>query len=108
MTERVPLNPFKRKEQEKTRTEEERKKLILLADSYKKLFNTDMGRMVFKDLQEFCQTFETTMTGNSWTYFNEGKRAVGLHILYMREFGIEQELNLMRTETYHKEEKNNA
>lgn len=102
MTERVPLDPFRAQKARAKATEDEKRKLMLLVDAYKKVFATDMGRLVIRDLLEYCQTFETTMTGNSWTYFNEGKRAVGLHILYMREYGVEQELKFMQEETYKK------
>lgn len=76
------------------------KKMIELGRLYRTVFDSHDGRKLFKDLMEFCMTFMTTMTGNSWTYFNEGKRAVGLHILKMREFGFENELKLMHRETY--------
>ncbi len=52
-----------------------------LEGSYRALF-TGLGgpgdaRRVYEDLLEFCMIGRVTMTGNSWTYFNEGKRAVG-------------------------------
>jgi len=98
----VSLDPFKAKELQKAKTEEEKKRLILLTNAYRTVLNSPNGRLVFRDLVDYCMVFETTNTGNSWTYFNEGKRAVGLHILNMREFGIEQELTLMQKETYGK------
>lgn len=82
---------------------ERHKKMLELGHCYRKVFNDPDGRKVFRDLMEICLTFATTMTGNSWTYFNEGKRAIGLHILKMREFGFEKELKLMQRETYLKE-----
>jgi hypothetical protein len=98
------LTRAKRKKQE--RLEAEKKERIRLSRLYKKIFDeSDDGREVFRDLMNFCMTFVSTMTGNSYTYFNEGKRAVGLHVLEMRELGIEEELTKMRAETYSK--KNN-
>ena len=102
MSERVQIDPFHAREIAKAKTEEEKRRFIEMTEAYRKLFDSDLGRIVFRDLMEFCQTFESTMTGNSWTYYNEGKRAVGLHILYMREYGVGKELNLMQQETYKK------
>lgn len=52
-----------------------------LTTAYQVVLNSPEGRIVLKDLLQLCMTFETTMTGNSYTYFNEGKRSIGLHIL---------------------------
>lgn len=79
---------------EKKRQEE----LRIMRAKYKQVFDNPLGREVFKDIMEFCMVFKTTMTGNSWTYFNEGKRAVGLHILNMREVGWSDELDHLRLE----------
>ena len=65
---------------------------------YKRVFSTPEGKQVFKDLMELCMVFHSTMTGNSYTYYNEGMRKVGLHILKMREQGWEHEILLMRQE----------
>jgi hypothetical protein len=64
---------------------------------YQNVFGTPEGQEVFKDMMEFCMTFQQTMTGNSWTYFNEGKRAVGLHLLMRREKGWENEILFLRS-----------
>ena len=89
----------KRAEAEKKKAATQRK-IAELGHLYRTVFNTPDGRKVFRDLTDFCMTFQTTMTGNSWTYFNEGKRAVGLHILNMRELGFEEEVKQMARETY--------
>lgn len=101
MSTKIPMNPFRAKLEGKKDKEQQDKETLILSNAYKHIFtDSPEGRLVFKDLMEFCRVFETTMTGNSFTYFEEGKRAAGLHILYMREFGMEQELKLMREETY--------
>ena len=100
----IPADPFSTRERAKELSEEQKKQSLRLSAAYKRLFNTDDGRIVFRDLMDFCMTFKSTMTGNSWTYFNEGKRAVGLHILLRREQGYEQEIKQLRKDTYNKEE----
>ena len=37
-------------------------------------------RLMWKNLSK-CGIYTTTMTGNSWSYHNEGKRSVGLEML---------------------------
>jgi hypothetical protein len=39
------------------------------------------SRAYLWDLMAFCKIFQSTMTGNSFTYFNEGMRNVGLRIM---------------------------
>jgi hypothetical protein len=102
MGEPLPFDPYKIEKVVRAKTKEDEDKLKRLSAAYKALFDSPDGRIVYKDLMDRCMTFETTMTGNSWTYFNEGKRAIGLHILLMREKGVESELRQMREETYRK------
>jgi hypothetical protein len=40
--------------------------------------------------------FQSTMTGNAVTYYNEGLRALALHIMHMREQGWQNEIVIMR------------
>jgi hypothetical protein len=60
---------------------------IALRNSYRALFKGAGGKedadAVIKDLFAFSMVGKITMTGNSWTYFNEGKRAVGEYIKMM-------------------------
>jgi hypothetical protein len=92
-----------REAEEKVLTEEQiKQQMRMVSNAYKAVFDTPQGRTVFKDLMEFCMTFQSTMTGNSYTYYNEGKRSVGLHVLMMREKGWENEIQLRRNE--HKQE----
>ena len=66
---------------------------------------TEEGRLVFKYLMEYCDVFNLTMTGNSWTFFNEGKRDVGLHLLHLRELNWEDEVKQRRNEYLNKIDK---
>lgn len=108
---RIPIDPFRNRELEKKKSEAEKVILKRLAAAYRNLFDNPQScskedaRSVFKDIVDFCMVFDTTCTGNSWSFFNEGKRAVGLHVFEMREYGIEQELTLMREETYKTKER---
>jgi len=47
----------------------------------KHILGSAHGRRFMKDLLSGCMLSETTFTGNSQTYFNEGVRSVGLKIL---------------------------
>lgn len=82
---------------DKARKQQEMEDLAM-SQKYRNVFGTPEGKEVFRDLMEFCMTFQRTMTGNSWTYFNEGKRAVGLHILMRREQGWESMMQSFRNE----------
>ena len=77
---------------------------ISMSRKYRNVFSSPEGKEVFRDLMEFCMTFKSTMSGNSWTYFNEGKRAVGLHLLMRREQGWEQMIDSLRNEKIDKGE----
>lgn len=46
----------------------------------KAVLGTKDGRWFLMRLLDECRVFERTMTGNSWTYFNEGGRDVGLRL----------------------------
>lgn len=46
----------------------------------KAVLGTKEGRWFLMRLLDECRVFERTMTGNSWTYFNEGGRDVGLRL----------------------------
>jgi hypothetical protein len=56
------------------------------------------GRLLFKFILDYCDVFKMTMTGNSWTFFNEGKRDVGLMLLGLREAQWEDEVTQRREE----------
>ena len=64
-----------------------------------KIFDdSEEGRIVFQYLMDYCDVFAMTMTGNSWTFFNEGKRDVGLMLLNLREMQWTDEVNMRRKE----------
>jgi len=44
------------------------------------VMSTDQGRRVVRRIIEHCGVYKTSMTGNSYTFFNEGKRDVGLFL----------------------------
>lgn len=54
-----------------------------LRDDLTDVFGTPAGRRVYAWLLQECMVFERTMTGNAWTNYNEGKRAIGLKIMRM-------------------------
>mgnify|MGYP003143769975 CR=1 FL=1 len=45
------------------------------------LLETDGGKEFFWRLLARCKLYETSFTGNSQTFFNEGKREIGLWVL---------------------------
>lgn len=61
---------------------EERKKFERLQyqDDLKKILSTPEGVRVFRDFFVRGQMFTTTFTGNSRSYFNEGRRNFALEI----------------------------
>jgi hypothetical protein len=91
-----------RKQRQKLTKEQELKELRM-QQLYMNVFSSPEGKEVFRDILDFCMTFQTTMTGNSWTYFNEGKRAVGLMLLARREKGWEQHIDNARKEELKKQ-----
>jgi len=54
-----------------------------LKKDYKDVFQSAAGQRVLDDLLFRAQIFQTTFTGNSKTYFNEGRRDLGLYIFKM-------------------------
>ncbi len=53
---------------------------VELAD-IKRILDTDFGRRFVWRLLGLAGVFQTSFTGNSTTFFNEGKRDIGLKIL---------------------------
>ena len=58
-----------------------------LIRSYRSVMATPQGRDVIWDILTMCRVFNLSMTGNSWTYFNEGGRQIGLYVLSMLNLG---------------------
>lgn len=50
-------------------------------DQFKALMQQKEFRVFAWRMLEEAQMFHTTMTGNSFTFFNEGKRAMGLWLM---------------------------
>lgn len=68
-------------EQQKAENEKQRQELI---QAYKRLFQSDDGKIVKKDLESFCGFLRPSVSEHSpnslQTHFNEGKRRVFLRI----------------------------
>jgi len=71
---------MRRDEQEKRKKKIERFK-VSLANDYGDTFSTPHGQRVLNDILSRGYFFNTTFTGNSATFRNEGKRELVLHIL---------------------------
>lgn len=61
-------------------------------EDLKWIFSSRAGRRFYWDLMVHCGIFKTSMTGTSQTFFNEGRRNVGLKLI--------SELNLADPEAY--------
>lgn len=70
-------NPAEVKER-KTKTELSREREI---EELRQLLETYGGRSYIWRLLDMCGVYKTSFTGNSTTFFNEGRRDIGLRIL---------------------------
>jgi len=75
---------------------EQDRKLSRLVYVYREVFKTEAGREVIMDLLNQCHVFQSTMTGNSYTYYNEGMRKVGLYVLGMLDIPEFEPINMNR------------
>ena len=61
-----------------------RKAAETLKKDYQEVFNgaasPEVAQRVLADLLNYCMVNAMTMTGNTWTYFNEGRRDVGRRV----------------------------
>lgn len=73
--------------QDEKKVLEQKLKNEALILSYKSMLNSKDGKRVLWDILQMCGVFQLAMTGNSWTYFNEGKRGIGLYIMTMINVG---------------------
>jgi len=72
-----------------------------LQRDYKAVFGTEAGKRVLEDLKRWCHVLWPSFTGDPYeTVFNEGKRAVYLHIQSMLELDVE-ELRKLAKEGYY-------
>ena len=61
-----------------------RKAVETLRKDYQDVFNgmagPEVAQRVLVDMLNYCMVNAMTMTGNTWTYFNEGRRDVGRRV----------------------------
>jgi len=50
-------------------------------DDYRAVMDIPAGRRLLWHITCKARAFHLSMTGNSWTFFNEGRRSVGLEVL---------------------------
>lgn len=70
-------NEAERADKRKARDDAEKQK----TEAYRIVFNTPEGKVVLEDIMEKGNIWFTTFTGNSQTYFLEGKRDLALYIV---------------------------
>ena len=58
---------------------------INLCSDLRELLKTPGGRSVIWGILEMCGIYHDSFTGNSQSYYLEGKRAIGLEILQLME-----------------------
>ena len=65
-------------------TDMKKKAMETMKRDYEDVFNgkatSGQAERVLTDLLNYCMVNAMTMTGNTWTYFNEGRRDVGRRI----------------------------
>lgn len=66
---------------EDARAESEKQGLLKRRNDLKTLLSTDFGKGVIWDIMSRCDIFGVSHTGNSQTYFKEGRRSIGLELL---------------------------
>lgn len=71
------------KQQAKQQDKIDKLETIQLKSDIKSVFDNPAGRRVLNRLLSICEIYNDTFTGNSRTFFLEGKRSVGLEILDM-------------------------
>ena len=60
----------------KQRTKEQNLNLAI-----KSVFGNKQGRQVLYHILSLCEIYHSAFTGNSTTFFNEGKREIGLRLI---------------------------
>lgn len=69
----------------KRKTTTEEKEYINLLDDIRKLSKLPQGRKFIWAVLELCDIYSDVFTGNSHTFYREGRRSVGLELLAMLE-----------------------
>lgn len=86
----------------KANNEEEHKKALSEEEIQRKqelrdlrdVLNTDQGKRFINSLFAKCKMYQTSFTGNSTTFFNEGKRSIALDIFEdIAELATDRELS---------------
>lgn len=57
----------------------------ILKQNFKKLLETETGQSIIWHVLSFCNLYGESFTGDSQTFYMEGKRAIGLEILQFME-----------------------
>ncbi|MEX8508461.1 MAG: endopeptidase [Leptothrix ochracea] len=68
------------------------------ADDFKWIVSNKRGRRFAYRLLDRCGVFRSSFTGNSTTFFNEGQRNIGLHLLGMLNEHAPEAYSLMLKE----------
>ncbi len=63
------------------RAEQDQRRQAQQVEDFKWLMKHEQGRRLMWRWLEFTGVFRTSMTGNSWTFHNEGQRNVGLMLI---------------------------
>ena len=96
------------KQEEKDAEIQRRTDEIELAKKYQDIFlGSEHGKEVLDDLLAKCHVFHTSMTGNSWTYFREGERNVGLYIMDQLNANYYEALKKIEVSTTSDEQEDN-
>lgn len=70
------------------------------------VLSTTQGRRFYWELMKRCGIFETSMTGNNTTFFNEGMRNIGLMLLNdLNELAPQAYLKMMEESKYEEAQK---
>jgi hypothetical protein len=74
---------YKVTDHEGAREQEERAKIVrdMRLHDLNKIVQTEEGRRWIYSILERCHIFHPVMTGNSYTFFNDGMRQIGLMII---------------------------
>lgn len=88
---------LKYEQQIKIQNKLDKQELQQLKSDIKETFDKPAGIRVLNRLMSICQIYNDTFTGNSRTFFLEGKRSVGLEVLEMiMETDVEIYIKMLR------------
>ena len=78
LTEGLVFEEYIKAEEKHLKAKQENEDLM---GAYRSMMRNPDGRRVLWDILEKCRVFHTSMTGNSFTYYNEGARSIGLYLM---------------------------